>query len=95
MDEPRRLWERVAPWIAGAGVFVMLAVPIGGFIVIHDAQARGEGQVQELVNAFHCQQKAFDGLLQDVPLAFTGDKNAYDYATIAKNCKVPQTPAGR
>jgi hypothetical protein len=86
-------WERLAPWIAGAGAIVMLVVPIGGYVVIHDSQQNGQAQVAELVKAFKCQQKAFDGLLQDVPLAFSQDANPHDYATIAKMCRVVQEPS--
>lgn len=35
-----------------------------------------------------CQTKAIDGLLKDVPLAFSGDKTRGDYAPIPSHCAI-------
>lgn len=96
----KALWEKAAPFLAGIAVVWMLVVPIGGYELIHSTQTSNQttlkttaSEVTMILQAFGCSQKAINGLLQDVPLAFVGDKNAADYATIAKACKVPQTPA--
>lgn len=87
------LWERVAPYLAGLGAIAMLAVPAVGYEVIHHSQVQGQqvvrntqSEVDQIKAVLICQSKAFDGLLQDVPLAFTGDKRVGDYAKIQKHC---------
>lgn len=96
----KALIEKVAPWVCGVAAIWMLVVPVVGYKVIHSTQTTNQhvlmttaGQVSSLTKSFACVGKAMNGLLQDVPLAFIGDKVASHYAQITKECKVPQVPA--
>lgn len=96
------LIERIAPYVVAVAAIWGLASPFVVYELLHHTQEQSQStinttasQVTEILKAFHCDQRALNGIIQDVPLAFAGDKNKGDYAKVDKMCVVPEVPANR
>jgi hypothetical protein len=77
------IWFRVAVALA-----VALLISIGSNIysaaIVHEIRSTQNSNTP--ITA--CLDKAVNGLLKDVPLVFSGDKDIHDYTRVASHCPV-------
>jgi hypothetical protein len=88
---PRRvmLWEKIAPWVAGVGIIVMLIVPLVGYVVIHDTQVGITNNTQSILSVLTCQDKGYNTILGELRAA--GGNPGYKF-TLPPPCPGPNTP---
>ena len=87
-----RIWRNVA-LILGAVLLVVTGTLVYFAITVGQINST-VGQVQSTVNSHtttlstqaRCEEASFNAILKDARLAFTGDKNAVDYAKAPKSC---------
>ena len=80
-----RRWRR-----RNLGLLLTVLASIGSSVYVANVSTSTneivQGHTNTLTNQARCQDQAFDAILKDARLAFTGDKNPNDYAKAPRSC---------